>query len=117
MKKLIIIGIIGAGIFLAWQKFNYSRGIDPLYAEPYVAVYGRNSCGWTQTMINCLRASNIKYHYFNVDDKTVADQLHKRMKQSGISTKRYNLPVVDVNGNIRIRPDISQVSIEYYEVL
>jgi hypothetical protein len=56
-----------------------------------------------------LNSAGIKYHYFSVDDNDAADELHLRMKASGISTRRYNLPVVDVNGDISIRPKAKYV--------
>jgi hypothetical protein len=60
-------------------------------------------------MVKDLQQSQVNYRYFNVDDNLVAEQLHQRMQQAGISTKRYNLPVVDVNGDLSVRPKFSQV--------
>lgn len=34
----------------------------------------------------------------------VTNSLHIRMERAGISTQRYNLPVVDVSGQIDVRP-------------
>jgi len=113
MKRLIILIVCGFGVFQAWEKYGTSSNFEPILNEPYVAVYGRNSCGWTKKMLKNLESSNINYRYFEVDRKIVADSLHKRMEHAGISTRRYNLPVVDVNGSLNVRPKFRKVSNDY----
>ena len=105
------------GSFQLWQKYSSSTVIAPSFAEPYVAVYGRNSCGFTKQMLSSLERAGVNFHYFIVDDRQVASNLHARMEASGISTRRYNLPVVDVNGYIDLRPDFQTVLAEYNEKL
>ena len=112
MKKLLLLAIMVFGGFQAWQKFNHTP-LDPLYDEPYIAVYGRNSCGFTQNMLSKLKKQGFSYRYFIVDDQQVANSLHARMESSGLSTRRYNLPVVDVNGKLMIRPVLGEVLSEY----
>ena len=68
-------------------------------------------------MISGLESEGINYHYFIIDDKNVASELHARMESSGISTRRYNLPVVDVNGDISVRPKLKQILSEYNDFL
>ncbi len=48
-----------------------------------------------------------------VDDKSVADSLHARMRKAGIDTSYYLLPVVDVNNNLTIRPKTADILAEY----
>jgi len=115
MKNLIIFAILGFGIFQMWEK--YGSTASPIYDESYVAVYGRNTCGFTKKMLSDLEAAGVNYHYFIVDNKRVAKDLHIRMESVGISTRRYNLPVVDVNGDISVRPEIRKVLSEYNEIL
>jgi len=109
MKKLSLLVFIGFCVVKVWQNFAPISKVAPLFNESYVAVYGRDSCGFTKRMVNNLQQSQVNYRYFNVDDKTIADQLHGRMRQAGIPTKRYNLPVVDVNGDLSVRPKFNQV--------
>lgn len=110
---LIILIIIGAG-YQGWNKFSNSfTSTDPLYDKPYIVVYGRNSCGHTQQTLKDLKKSGVPFEYKIVDDKSVADLLHSRMNNSGIDTRRYNLPVVDVSNNFSIRPKSSSI-IDYY---
>ncbi len=114
MKKLfILILVIGAGQF-AWKKYSHEfTRTDPLYTEPYVVVYGRNSCGFTRKTMKDLKQAGITYIYKSVDDRAEADILHSRMEESGLEIRRYNLPVVDVNNNISVRPDSSSIVTQY----
>jgi glutaredoxin len=109
MKKLFVLALFAFCLVKGWQDFGPKSKVEPLFADSYVAVYGRDSCGFTKRMVKNLQHSQVNYRYFNVDDKIVADQLHNRMEQAGIPTKRYNLPVVDVNGDLSVRPQYSQV--------
>jgi glutaredoxin len=115
MKNLILLAVFGFGAFQMWEKFRSSA--QPIYDESYVAVYGRNSCGFTRKFLSELEASGVNYHYFSVDDQSVANTLHSRMESSGISTRRYNLPVIDVNGDISVRPEFRKVLSEYNDKL
>jgi len=107
MRNLLV--FIGFCLVKGWQDFGPTSKVEPLLNESYVAVYGRDSCSFTKRMVKNLQQSQVNYRYFNVDDKIIADQLHSRMKQAGIPTKRYNLPVVDVNGDLSVRPKFSHV--------
>lgn len=111
MKKLIVLVLIVLGGHQLWQK--YENRAQPDYDTPYVTVYGRDSCGFTQRMLSDLRSKGINYHYFIVDDQKVAERLHQKMEKAGISTRRYNLPVVDVNGALSVRPDFEDVARAY----
>jgi glutaredoxin len=75
----------------------------------YVAVYGRDSCSVTKKTLSIMAKNGIKYTYLNVDNKEVADSLHKQMQNQGISTKRYNLPVVDFSGELLVRPNKKEI--------
>lgn len=110
MKKiLILLVLVGTG-YQAWVKLSpaYTKA-DPLYDKPYVVVYGRNSCGHTQKTIKELKKAGIPFEYQIVDDKSVADLLHARMESSGIDTRRYNLPVIDVSNDYSIRPTTATI--------
>lgn len=111
MRNLIILVILAVTAFQVWDKLGHS--VAPKFDGPYVAVYGRDSCGFTKRMLADLDSSGITYHYFSVDEKNIADDLHARMEGSGISTRRYNLPVVDVSGEISVRPKSKDVLDEY----
>lgn len=103
MKKLIVLLLLLTSAYKAWEYYKISS-IKPVYDSPYMIVYGRDSCGFTQSTIKALTKEGIKFHYMSVDDKAVRDSLHERMRSSGMDTSFYYLPVVDLNNSIRIRP-------------
>jgi len=109
MKNILLLVFIVFCVVKGWQEFGPKTKLEPLLNESYVAVYGRNSCGYTTRMVKNLQQSQVNYRYFNIDDKSIETQLHSRMEQAGISTKRYNFPVVDVNGDLSVRPKFKTV--------
>lgn len=113
MKNLIIIALLAFGGYSWWQDHQANKPLTPQFNTPYVAVYGRNSCGITQKMLSDLRSAGITPRYYIVDDRKTADTLHQRMEASGISTRRYNLPVVETNGHLSVRPTLASVLNQY----
>jgi len=113
--KIIILIFIVLGAYQHWNSIPQSTTPNkPLYETPYVVVYGRNSCGFTQKTLQDLKKAGVPYKYEIVDEKSVADLLHNHMRQSGIDTRKYNLPVVDVSNHLSVRPKISDI-IETYK--
>ena len=109
MKKILAgIILLVAGYFV-WQEKFYKVPLEPLYATPYVVVYGKDRCGWTQKYLRDFESKKINCIYKSVDNKEVSDELHPRMVQAGLNVRRYNLPVIDVNARILIRPDLDLV--------
>lgn len=109
MKPLLLAGVL---LFCAYQIVLYVRRPDPpppLYPTPYVVVYGREACGYTRRMRKALTEAGVKFEYQVVDDPAVASVLHDRMIRSGIDVEHYYLPVVDVSGEISVRPDAIDV--------
>ena len=60
-------------------------------------------------MVKNLDSAGVTYRYFSVDDKESADDFHARVTTSGISTRQYNLPVVDVGADVSVRPKANEV--------
>ena len=114
MKNLLIVAILIVASFFAWHKMSGGGPIEALYDEPYIIVYGRGNCGWTQNFIRELDARGVEYVFESVDSRQVCDELHPRMQEAGLNTKRYNLPVIDVNAHMFIRPELGDV-LEVYE--
>lgn len=56
-----------------------------------------------------LKAAGVSFEFQIVDDQKVAKQLHARMVSSGIDTRRYLLPVVDLNNHFETRPDNAEL--------
>jgi len=94
-------------------KFCLDKNNEALYEKPYVLVYGRDRCGWTQKYLKDLEAEEIEPIYEIVDKQEVSIELHTRMEKAGLSTRRYGLPVIDVNGQLFIRPDLETILLIY----
>ena len=103
MKNILIVILLVYATFFAYKKFT--MGPEPLYEDAYIAVYGRSSCGLTNKMRSELDRSNTSYRYFDIDDPHIAAAIHERMEQTGLSTRSYMLPVIDVNGSISTNPE------------
>ena len=105
MKFLLILGI-AIGIYYytnPHQTTPINQEHQQLTSEG-ITVYGRNTCSITRQVMSYMDDNNIDYYYENIDDAEVANTLHIKMKSQGYSTQRYNLPVVDFNGKLSIRP-------------
>ena len=64
MKKIIILLFLGVAGFQLWKKYGPPIDpVEPLYDKPYVVVYGRNSCGWTQQTLKELKRSGVPFEY------------------------------------------------------
>jgi len=111
MKNLILICALAYAGYFAYQKYDAYH--VERNSDPYIAVYGRDSCGYTSNLRTYLDSVGANYEYYSIDDKASADRLHAKMKNAGISTRRYNLPVVDVSGEISVRPDPREVVSKY----
>ncbi len=86
----------------------------PLYDVPYVVVYGRQSCSLTRKMMEGLDQNGIPYILESIDDYWLkVNELYPRMKAAGIYEGTIRLPVVDVSGELMIRPSISTVVEKY----
>lgn len=112
-RAILALVILFAG-YKAWQHFSHSP-LPPLKDLPYIVVYGRESCGYTQRMNRNLDEARMAYEFQSVDDTTVADVLHARMQAAGLDVQRYLLPVVDVNGEISVRPDFEEVRAQFFD--
>lgn len=108
MKNIFFL-ILALGIgYKIWGYYEASN-VKPLYNEPYLVIYGRDNCGFTQHTIKELKKAHIPFEYHNVDDKSVADILHSRMASMGLDTRHYLLPVVDLNNSFTIRPNSQEL--------
>jgi len=108
MKDLLIVVLFVFAVFKGWE-FMFKGTTTPLYETPYIAVYGRNTCGNTKRMLRDLDKAGVEYKYFIIDQRETADLIHERMRSADLSTRRYTLPVVDVYGSISTNPDSDDV--------
>lgn len=116
MKKILALLIIISAGYQGGQIISHTLSNkevqvnnEPLINEPYVVVYGRNSCGLTQQTMKDLKAADIPFKYQLIDDKPVSDMVHARMESSGLNTRRYMLPIVEVNNQLYVSPKTSLI--------
>lgn len=110
MKNLALVILAATAVYTLWNMNSTAQisGIDTP-AGQYVFVYGRDSCGYTRSIRRQLESAGVHYRYKAIDNRQVADALHHKMRSAGVDTRRYNLPVVEVNTYILVRPDIGEV--------
>ena len=114
---LVLVGLL---VLLRQWSGGDTEGSDrvagattPAKGGPYVTVYGRDSCGYTKSLLSELADNGLRHDYRIVDKPAVASRLHERMRAAGLSTRRYRLPVVDVNGRFYLRPGADTVQNAY----
>ncbi len=107
--------IVGLCLLTPWAYVVSLQAevIKPLYALPYVVIYGRDSCPFTRNMKKELKRAAIPYHYKIIDRPNVQQSLFARMEASGFTTDAFTLPVVDVNNTLMVHPTPPKV-INYY---
>ncbi len=113
MRKLLVIAFLLFCAYTGWQKLRPAPPLEPLYELPYVVVYGRDSCGYTQQMRRALAKARVPFHYEHIDEQPVRDVMHRRMRSAKIDTSLYTLPVVEVSTRILVHPDPGEVVAAY----
>ncbi len=73
--------------------------------RPYIHVFGRKSCGYTRRLLTQLNDAGVPYQYFTIDHRPVNDYVSELLTSAGHSSNHFDMPVVDVNHEISIRPN------------
>lgn len=108
-KVLLAVFLAAAGSWFWTNKRQQLFPLDPLYQKPYIVVYGKAACGYCNALRKDLEARNVAYVWKSVEEQAVLLELGPRMKKAGLETSRFNLPVVDVNAELMIRPESAVV--------
>lgn len=108
---LIFILVVAVGFAVSSTR---QPKVAPLYAEPYVIIYGRADCGLTRAMAEDLFEAGIPYQFKSIDDPGVGDEIYPRMRAAGLDTSYFLLPVIDVNGHILLKAKVKDIA-RYYE--
>ncbi|MFC3149444.1 glutaredoxin family protein [Litoribrevibacter euphylliae] len=107
MKNILLVLV---AVFAGYQLYqNVGSSYDPVeynISADTLMIYGRDSCPRTKRMRKKLDQAGIDYVYQTIDRSDVADHLHQMMRADGISTRRYELPVVIWNDEIRVNPSV-----------
>ena len=104
MKNLVIVLVVVALGYFGYQKFisESETKLEPLYKLPYVVVYGKTTCGWTQKCLRELKEQNIDVIFENIDKQEIQMEIFPRIDAAGHKRNRISIPIVDVNGHILI---------------
>ncbi len=83
--------------------------VSPAHAYS-ILVYGRKSCGFTQTMRQNLDKNKYHYTYYDVEkNKAKLSEMWDKVHRGCPSCSSTRLPVMDLNGKILIRPSFEEV--------
>ena len=75
-----------------------------------ILVYGKKSCGFTQTMRQNLDKNKYHYTYYDMDkNKAKISEMWDKIHRGCPSCSSTRLPVMDLNGKILIRPSFEEV--------
>lgn len=79
----------------------------PLRNDPgaRVTVYGRDTCGYTRTLVAVLDHAGVPFRYRRSNDPATRRELFAKMDAAGIPDGPFKLPVVEFDGRIEMRPD------------
>lgn len=114
MKYILIVVLIVLSVTGGLYYWDKQTQLEPLFAQPYAAIYGRDTCGYTQKYKQDAVTLGLRVVPMDIDDQAVADVLHARMKKAGLNITQYELPVLDINGKILVRPPMDEVTQAYH---
>jgi hypothetical protein len=77
--------------------------------SPYIHVFGRDSCAYTQRLLARLDEANVAYQYFSIDTNLVNEYLGELLAKAGHTNNYFDIPVVDVNRDVKIRPNADEL--------
>ena len=114
LNKVLLAVMVGIAGYNAWASHRQKLfPLEPLYQKPYVVVYGRESCGNCQALRRGLAAGGVPYAWKIIDEDPGRSEAFSRMKQAGLDTRSFTLPVVDVNAEILVQPESPAVIAKY----
>jgi glutaredoxin len=70
-----------------------------------VTVYGRDTCGYTRTLVAVLDEAGVPFRYRRSNDPATRRELVAKMDAAGVPDGPFKLPVVEFDGRIEFRPD------------
>lgn len=76
---------------------------------PYIIVYGRKTCGNTTRMMRELDRAGVGYAFRDIDSGQQNETLNKKMREAGLNTRSYMLPVVEIADKFYINPFAEEV--------
>lgn len=117
MKNLVLLLLALVVGYFGYQHFvgQRSKTLEPLYDPPYIVVYGKTTCGWTQKCLRELKAKDIDVIFENIDQSDIQAEIFARIDAAGLDRHRISIPIIDVNGNILIGYEPEKILKLYYQ--
>jgi glutaredoxin len=121
MPLRYVILLLAFCAFGAWRHFDThvaqapASEVAPLpEGKGTVVVYGRDGCSYTRRMLATLRSEGVPTTYLNLEDPAVNAAFQTKFHNSGLVTEQgYPLPIVEINGHARARPDPDGIASDF----
>jgi glutaredoxin len=113
LKVIFILCLVVGCVKLCSYSHAKNARLEPLLKQPYIVIYGRETCGNCAHLKRELSMKGISFVSKDIDNDSVAAEAHRRMKVRGMETSSYTLPVVDVNTQISTNPSVEWVTASY----
>ena len=113
LKVIVILCLVVGCVKVCSHVHAKSARLEPLQKQPYIVIYGRETCGNCAALKRTLSLKGISYTAKDIDDPAVAAEAHRRMTVRGLDTSYYTLPVVDVNTQMSTNPSADWVTANY----
>lgn len=114
MNRILLAAVVAFAGYSAWSDYRHLLfPMKPLYAKPYIVLYGRESCGNCQALRRDLDGGGVPYHWKIIDEDPGRSEAFARMQAAGLGIGSFTLPVVDVNAEMLIHPETSVVLAKY----
>ncbi len=111
MKYILVIALIYGGY--NWYTKYQLNSFEPVLGAEVVKIYGTNSCKYTRETLAFLDSKGIEYQYRDVKNSEIYAEMRLRMEQEGFKTNRYEIPTLDIGGNIFVDPSNEKIMREY----
>ena len=113
MKNIMILVLVLAGGYVAWQNYVKDTGLEPLYDESYVVVYGVERCPVCKKLRHQLDGTDLEYEWVDLDlTENGWEDFGIRADKAGLP-RGGRVPFVEINGEMFHRPDFDTI-IEIY---
>lgn len=101
LKNVLLVAALGALAYTAWELIDY-RGGSTVSQHQEIIVYTADSCGLRcSDMVEAIRREGEHPYVLNLDrDEDAQEELGEKLDAIGFDTKVYQLPVVDVYGEV-----------------
>jgi glutaredoxin len=99
MNKLILF-VLAMAAYGVWDHYRKTESVAAMSgAHEQVIMYSLTTCGYCKQKRRELTAAGIAFSEYFIDkDAARREELHTKMEHSGLSVRRYGVPILDVHG-------------------